>query len=88
MAPFAGNRVGTGKRLTAHHQPAADTRADDHAKDRGRPGRRTVGRLRQGEAIGIIGDRDIASEAVPKIAIERLAVQPCRVGIFSSTLSL
>ena len=50
---------------------AAGAGADDHAEDDARAGRRAVGRLRQREAVGVVGEADRPLEQPRQILGER-----------------
>ncbi len=81
VAPFPGNRVGPrAELLTNHHAPARSC-PDDHAENGRGSGRRAVRRLREREAVGIVGDEDRPPETVNKIGIEAPPDQPGRVRV-------
>ncbi len=64
-----------------HRQAAADAGAEDH-REHGRGAcRGAVGRLGEGQAVGIIGERDRALEDGREIPVERFAVEPGGVRI-------
>jgi hypothetical protein len=62
-------------------EPAADAGAEDHREHAGRAGGGAVGRLRECQAVGVVGERDRPLEVPLEVAIERPAVQPGRVRV-------
>ena len=56
VAPLAGDGVGPDQHAAVDHDAAAGAGADDHAEHHAGAGRRAVGRLRQREAVGVVGD--------------------------------
>src|SRR6185312_15225705 len=56
VAPLAGNGVRAGQDAPADADPAADAGAGDDAEDDVAPGSGAVGRFRQREAVGVVGD--------------------------------
>ena len=81
VPPFAGDRVRTDQRRTAHNDTRACTGAKDHAEHHGRPGRRAVGSLRHGKTVCVVGDANLARETRGQIVTERSSDQPHGVGV-------
>ena len=67
------------------HHAAAGAGADDDAEDDGGAGRRAVGRLRQREAVGVVGEPDRPIEQARQILGQRPAVQPGRVRVLDQS---
>jgi hypothetical protein len=66
-------------------QAAADSGAEDHAEDAARPASGTVDRLGQREAIGIVGEADVAPQRRADITVERMADQFRRVRVLDQS---
>ena len=81
VAPFAGDRVGARQRPAAGHDAAADAGAENRPEDEVVPGRRAVGRFRQGEAVGVVGKAHRPGEQGREIGVHGPADQPDRVGV-------
>jgi len=64
--------LGSAQQPAANGDAAADTRTQDYGEDVRRTGRRTIPRLRHGEAIGIIGEVHL----VPQHGLEVLLEGP------------
>ena len=60
VTPLTRNSVRPGENLAVHHDAAADARAENHAEHHCGAGRRAVGGLGEREAVGIVGEPDIA----------------------------
>jgi hypothetical protein len=85
VAPLPGHLVGTVENPPSHRDPAAHTGAEYDAEDDLRPLSRPVDRLAQGEAVGVVGHPDRASEPRLDVCLERTAVEPDRVGVLDQT---
>ncbi len=79
MAPFAGDRVGASERPAVDHDAAADARAEDCAEHHPRAGGRAVDRLRQREAVGVVGDLHRALRGLLEAAPERTTFDPGQI---------
>ena len=75
VPPFARDRVGTLEHAPVHDDAGADAGAEDRAEDHAGALARAVGRLRQREAVGVVGDADLAVERGLEVALDRLAVE-------------
>ena len=85
VSPLAANRVRADQHPPMDHHAAARTGADDDAEDHLGAGRRAVGRLRQREAVGVVGKPDRPIEPARQILGQRPAVQPGRVRILDES---
>jgi hypothetical protein len=81
VAPFAGDGVRAGDDAAVDHDAATDSGAEDDREHHLAAGTGTIGRLRQPEAVGIVGERDRAVELVAQVAVQGPAVEPGRVGV-------
>ena len=81
VAPFSADVARPVDEPAVEHQSAAAARAQDHAEHRSGTGRCAIDRLRQGKAVGIIGQADRAAQMGFDIARERLAVEPRGIGV-------
>ena len=81
MPPLAGDRVRAREHAAVHHDPAAGARADDHAEHDARARGRAVGRLRQREAVGVVGGAHLPPERLRQVAVDRAADEPGRVRV-------
>ncbi len=81
MAPFAGGAVGATHQVTLDHQAAAGAGADDDTEDVVIALAGTVHRLREGEAVGVVGQPDRTTEESFQIHIQRLTVETERIGV-------
>ena len=81
MAPLAGDAVGAFDEAALDRDAAADAGAQDRAEHHLGPGGRAVDRLGQGEAVGVVGETDLAAERGHDVAVERLAVEAGGVGV-------
>ncbi len=81
MAPFAGDRVRTDERRTAHDDARARAGPQDHAEHDSRPGGRAVSGLRHRETVRVVGDADLARQAGGQIVTQRTSDQPHGVGV-------
>jgi len=80
VPPLSGDRIRTGKNVTPNDDASTHAGTEYDAEDDLRVGTGTVGRLRQREAVGVVGDRDFAFEQRLEIGPDRLAVEANRVG--------
>jgi hypothetical protein len=81
VAPLAADAAGTVDERAVEDEPAAATRADDHAEHRARAGARAIDGFREGKAVGIVGEADRPAELRLEIALEWPAIEPCGVGV-------
>ena len=81
VSPLAGDAVWPHAHLPIHSNPAAASCAQNHREDQPRASRRSVGRLGDGQAVGVVGAAHGPRQRSRKVALQRLAVQPRRVGI-------
>jgi len=70
-----------GQRPTANHQAAADPGAEDDAEHDIEAGGSTIGRFRDREAIGVVGDPHRSIQQAFEILVERMTDQARRVGV-------
>jgi hypothetical protein len=64
-----------------HREATADARAQNHGEYRRRARCGAVGRLRQSEAVGVVGHCDRPLQHLREVAVQRLAIEPGRVGV-------
>jgi len=88
VTPFARDPVAARDHGFLHDEAAPDAGAQDDAEHHARVRGRAVDRLGKGEAIGVVLQPDLTSQSFRKVAVERLAVQPDRVGILESFVSV
>jgi hypothetical protein len=86
VAPLAGNPVGADDEAPVDDDAAADPGAEDDAEHAAVAGGRAVGRLRQGEAVGVVGESRLAAERCGDVAGERPADQPGRIGVLDEAV--
>ena len=82
MPPFSRDCVGADQDLASDGDPASDARPENDAEDRLRRSAGAVGRLGQGETVGIIGKPRRPPECALEVALQRASDQPCGVGVF------
>src|SRR4029077_8502591 len=70
-----------GQYAGASTDAAADARAGDDSENDVAPGRSAIGRFRERETVGIVGDADISSERCGKVFVQGMADQPRRVRV-------
>ena len=75
VTPLAGDRIRTRENVTADDDASADAGTENDAEDDLRAGTGPVGRLRQRETVGIVGDRHFAPEQRLEIGLDRLGVE-------------
>src|SRR5438128_2580725 len=75
VTPFAGDRIRTDEHLAAHDDACADAGAENRAEDDLRAACRAVGSLGKREAIGVVGDPDLAREQQFEVRAYGLAVE-------------
>ena len=85
MAPLTGDRIGAGKRASMDGDASADAGAQDHPEDHRRVAAGAVHRLGHGETIRIVFYADRPRQCGFQIPLERLADQPCGIGVFDQT---
>src|SRR5689334_8039757 len=78
VTPFTGDAVRPVEQRTTHHDAGTNTGAEDRAEDDLGALAGAVARLREREAVGIVGDADLALQHGFEIALERLPVQAHR----------
>ena len=81
VTPFSRNRIGAGENPLPDGDAAADPGAENDAEDVIHPGPRTIGRFRQGKAIGVVGQADRAVERGLEIILQRPPDQAGGIGI-------
>src|SRR5471032_408985 len=81
VPPFAGDRLRADQSLAVDHNAATDAGAQDDAEHDAATRRRAVRRLRDGEAVGVVGQPHFAAERVFEIGLEWPAVEACGVGV-------
>lgn len=81
MAPFAGNALGAIQKAPVDHDAAADARAEDGTEDDPPARAGPVACLRQGEAVGVIGEPHRPAEMPVEILAQGAVVQPVGIGI-------
>src|SRR5260221_7928929 len=79
VAPLAGNGVGTVENFAAHDNAGAHSGPKDRAKDDAGALPRAIDRLRQREAVGIIGPAYLAFEQRFEIGLDRPSIETDRV---------
>jgi len=67
--------------VSAHHHAAADAGAEDHAEHAVGTRSGTVGRFRQREAVGVVGDSYCPVQRTLEVFLQRLAVEAGRVAV-------
>src|SRR6185437_5840332 len=85
MTPFSGDTVASANDLPTYDQAAAHARAQNDSEYDVAGCRSAIGRLRQGEAVGIVFEANFASQALREIPVERLAIENGRVGILEQS---
>ncbi len=75
VAPFAGDGVGAHQQRAIDHDAAAHPGAEDGREHRARTGARPIGGLGHGQAVGVVGEPQRASEQGLEVVLQRLAVQ-------------
>ena len=75
MSPLAPDAVQARQHLPANHDASADTGAEDGAEYAVGPPTGPINRLRQREAVGVVGDTHFAVETLLQHLLYRLAVQ-------------
>ena len=73
--------VRTAMDAAVHDDAAAAAGAEDDAEDHAEPGAGAVGRLAEGEAVGVVLDPDLAFERLAHVVVEAMAVQGDGVGV-------
>ena len=76
MAPLTGDLVGALKDALPGRDPTADAGPEDHAEHRLVAAARTVDRLGEREAVGVVGDPDRAGEPGLEVGPEWPADEP------------
>src|SRR5262249_51453681 len=85
VAPLARDGVRPHQDPAPRDDPAARPGPEDHAEDEGEAGPRAVLGLREGEAVGVVGQADLAPEAALEVLPERSSVQPGAVGVLDGS---
>ena len=81
VAPFSSDGVDAGDDPAVDHDAAADTGTENDAENRCGARTRAVDGLRQGEAVGIIGEADRTLQSVFEVCIQPLADETAGVGV-------
>src|SRR5262249_33735220 len=81
VAPFAGDGIRAGQRPAVDDDAGAYPGAEDGSEYDTRTGSCAVGRLGDGETVGVILQPHRTAERVREIAVERSADEPCGVGV-------
>src|SRR5262249_43033490 len=81
VAPLAGDGVRARERAAVHDHPAAHARPEDDAEHDVSAGSGAVGRLRKGEAVGVVRETDLPLEQPLEIGLERLFVEDAGVRV-------
>jgi len=63
------------------HHAATDAGAQDDGEGDGRAGRRAVGGLGQGQAIGVVGEPHGLAQGLLQVGMQGLADEPGGVGV-------
>ena len=79
--PIRRRRMRAAVHPPVHHDTAAAAGAQDDAEHQAMAGAGAVGRLRQGEAVGVVLHPHLAAEQLADVAVEGVAVQRDRVGV-------
>jgi len=85
VPPFSRDCVGAYQDLPSDRYSASHTRPENDAEDRLNRGAGAVGRLGQGETVGIIGKSCGPPESALDIALQRASDQPNGVGVLDET---
>lgn len=80
VPPFPRQCVAARPDTCSQRQPGTAARAQDGSKGQPRARRRTVDRLAQGQAVGVVGDFDPTAEFLLHIDLQGLAVEHLGVG--------
>ena len=87
VAPLAGEAVRPVQDTAAHDDAAADAGAEDDARTPpSAPAAGAVGRLRQRQAVGVVGQAHGLTERRLQVAVQRLAVESGRVAVLHQPL--
>ncbi len=81
MADFARDAVRPAERSPAHRDAAADAGAQDHGQHNVETRARAVGGLRNGQAIGVVGQPHPPAQGAFEIFREGMAVEEGGVGV-------
>src|SRR5215469_4302155 len=81
MSPFSGDLIASPNDLPVYDQTAAHARAQNDSEYDSAMRCGTIGRLREGKAVGIVLHAHFASEPPRKVSVERLAIENRRVGV-------
>jgi hypothetical protein len=81
VTPFAGDCVRPGQYFPVHDDASADARSGDHTEHDIPARTRAVDGFGQRETICVIGDTNGPTQCSCKIAVERAADEPGRVGV-------
>ena len=81
VAPFAGDRRRAMEQAPMHDDAAADAGTEDGAEHDVGAACRAVGRLGQGEAVGVVGQAYLAAERGLEVTAQRAADQAGRIGV-------
>src|SRR6185503_18586585 len=79
VAPLPGDGIGSVEHLAVHDHARSDAGTENDAVHDVGTLARAVGRLRQREAVGVVGDEDFARKDRLEIAPDRLTVEADRV---------
>jgi hypothetical protein len=85
VSPFAADPVRTGQDAIPYNDARAGPGSDDDPEYDVRTRGGTVGRFRDSEAVGIVGDPNLPTERSLQILLKRLSDQPDRVGILDQS---
>lgn len=81
VPPFPGDRVRTEERSATHHHPPSDTGPEDDSEHDFRISGRPIDGLGEREAIGVIGEPNLAPEGAGEVFAQGLSVEPGGVAV-------
>src|SRR4051794_37179866 len=81
VAPLAADAARTVDQGAAVYQPATAAGTEDYAEDGWGARSGTIHGLREGKAVGVVGESHRAPQVGLEVALQRLAVEPRRVGV-------
>src|SRR5262245_33480823 len=84
VPPLSRDPVHSGEHVSADHDPAASAGTDNDAENDRGAGPCTVRRFRQREAVRVVGEAYLTTEASGQIAGQRRSIEPRRVRVLDA----